>query len=443
MAKRFLPILFLSVILVKPGSGQSPAPITTLGQSGVRMLRDSLKAYDEELELLQHFLEASTVDPTFVQHTQIRSWVLNNPILRDSLFYTLLQSDSSLQSEAGADPEILATPWDDLIQVRFGTAVFKGMTLKKALDKSPDKTLYRKLAASYRYSRILELRDPTFRLETPIQAQLLMEESLLDHFNPGGLPDVAGHRQGVGELSIDRLSVRIGPTWGGEIRLGVDEINNPFWANGTVSLLATYRRARFGIVLPLGGGKHNLEFFDPFLFRARRLTGARGFLGEIDLGSFGGMMSIRRFSANDLSAATNPNSFAFVAGIVNVYYSFGVGLNSSNFVRAKVGAGLHRVTPASVIVNSSDPTDLSVGLAQFTNVISPYVKVEYLNKDDAERFKIGLQFYNLTIMLTGSMDVIPGVLSLETKYVWPVGGRIEAWEYPEFFLLSPKLRVTF
>jgi hypothetical protein len=186
-----------------------------------------------------------------------------------------------------------------------------------------------------------------------------------------------------------------------------------------------------------------VEFFDPFLFRARRLTGARGFLGEIDLGSFGGMISIRRFSANDLSTATNSNSFAFVAGIVNLYYSFGVGLNSSNFVRAKVGAGLHRVTPGSIIVNSSDPADPSVGLGQFTNVISPYVKVEYLNKSDVERFKIGLQFYNLTIMLTGSMDVIPGVLSLEAKYVWPVGGRIEAWEYPEYFLLSPKLSVRF
>ena len=299
------------------------------------MLKDSLKAYDEELELSQHFLEASTVDPTFVQHTQIKSWVLNNPVLRDSLFYTLLQADSSLQSEAGADPELLATPSNDLIQVRFGTAVFKGMTLKKALDKSPDKTLYRKLADSYRYSRAIELRDPSFRLETPIQPQLLMEESLLEYFNPGGLADVGGRSHGMAELSIDRLAVRVGPTWGGEIRLGIDEINTPFWANGTAAILATYRRARFGIVLPLSGGRHNLEFFDPFLFRARRLTGARGFLGEIDLGSFGGLLSITRFSVNDLSTALNSNSFAFVAGIVNVYYSFGVGLNSTNFVRAK------------------------------------------------------------------------------------------------------------
>jgi hypothetical protein len=168
--------LFATLALASIGFGQTPESRAHTAPSELQSLQDSINTCGEEIELMQHFLEASTVDPAFTQYTTVKSWVINNPVLRDSLFYALLQSDSSLQSETGADPEVMATPWDDLIQVRLGTAVFKGMTLKKALDKSADKTLYKKIAESYRYSKDVELRDPSFRLETPLQPELLSTE---------------------------------------------------------------------------------------------------------------------------------------------------------------------------------------------------------------------------------------------------------------------------
>lgn len=409
--------------------------------SEIKSLQDSLKAYDEEIELLQHFLEASTVDPSFVQYARVKSWILNNPVLRDSLFYTLLQADSSLQSEAGADAEILSTPSNDLLQVRFGTAIFKGMTLQRALDRSTDRSLYRKIADSYRYSKDIELRDPAFRFDTPIQPELLTYSHLLEHFNPilpAGLPEQS---RGTLELSVDRLAVRIGPTWGGEIRLGMDEINHPFWANGTIEVLATYKRNRFGIIFPFGPGRSNVMLYDPFLFRARRLTGARGFLGEFDYGPVGGSFSINRFSREDLSTATDPNRFWFIGGMVNFYYSFGVALDPSNRLRAKVGIGAHRVGESGLIQNPADPASDYVSLGQWNYFVSPYVKIEYLNGEATERYRAALQFYNLTVMLYGSMEIVPRILSLEVKYVWPLGNVLKNWEYPEFFLISPKLRI--
>jgi len=423
------------------GQSLNPGPDSTLRD--IKSLRDSIRAVDEEIELLQHFLEASTVDPTFVQYTTIKSWVINNPVLRDSLFYALLQADSSLQSEAGADAEVLATPWNDMIQVRFGTAVFKGMTLKKALDRSADPTLYKKIAESYRYSKDIELRDPSFRLETPLQPELLSPNRILENFFPLSPAGRGERASGFAELAIDRFAVRFGSKWGGEIRLGVDEINNPFWANGTIAFLAAYKRYRFGFVLPFSAGKTSVDVFPPIFFRARNVTGARGFLGDFDFGSIGGLLSVTRFSVNDVGKATNPGNFYYLSGILNLYYSFAVAMDPTDIVRAKVGFGVHRVTAAGLTPIPGDTSNTYVSLGELTNVISPYLRIEYLNKEISDRYAASVQFYNMTLMFAGSMEIVPNILSLEVKYVWPIAGDLKGWEYPDFFVISPKLRIEF
>jgi hypothetical protein len=415
----------------------------TGGQVEVKPLRDSLVRAAEEVDLLQHFLEASTVDPSLLYHSQIRAWVLNNPVLKDSLFNALLQADSSLEAEAGSDAEILATLQGDIIQVRFGTAVFKGVTLRRALARSQDASLYRRLGESHRYSRDVELRDPTFRFATPLQPELMTTQGLLHRFNPAPEEDARDPARGSVDLSIDRLVVRVGPTWGGELRLGADEINNPFWANGTIAALAVHGRYRFGIVLPLGIGGSSFELFQPLLFRARRLAGARGFLGEFDAGSAGGTVSITRFSSDDISTAPDPHSFTFVSGRANLYYSFAVSLDPDHLARAKVGVGVHRVTPAALIPVPGNPAEEYVALGGHRNIISPYVKIEYLHHRTTDVFRASLQYYDLTLMVAGAVEIVPGILGVEAKYVWPLGGTIEPWEYPEFFLISPTLHIAF
>ena len=433
----------LLLLVTKESFTQNRGALSDPPAREIEALNDSLRSVGEQLELLQHFLEASTVDPTFVQFMQVKAWIVNNPALRDSLFYALLQSDSSIQSEAGSDAEVLATPWDDLIQVRFGTAVFKGITLEKALDRSSDKSLYKQVAESYRYSKDIELRDPTFHLETPLQPELLTNAALLSNFDPIVPHGTSAHALATAELSLDRFRFRIGPQWGGEVRLGVDEINNPLWANGTMEVLGTFNRLAFGFVLPFGAGKTNVNLFPPFLFRGRRLTGARGFMTEADLGAFGGLFSVTRFSSNDSAMATDPKQFDFVSGILNLYYSFGVALDPTNLLRAKVGLGVHRITDAALIpVDGSSGTEY-VGLGNMTTIVSPYLKVEYLNRDVSDHYLASIQWYNLTVMLTGNMEIIPNLLSLEVKYVWPIAGDLKRWSYPEFFVISPTLHIAF
>ena len=432
----FLPfLLFQSSLFAQPGA-----------ERGVlKALRDSIRIYDEDLELLQHFLEASTVDQRNLQHANVRKWIISNPVLRDSLFYALLSADSSLESEAGADAVVLGTDSDDLVEVRFGTAIFKGMTLRKALNRFPDRGLYRRVADSYQYSRDIELRDPWFPLTTPLRPELLTNDDLLQEFNPGNPQGEEGPFAGYANLSLYDISARVGPRWGGELRLGVDEINNPFWINGSVALLASYNRVHFGLVLPVSLGRSNMDLFPPLLLRGRKFSGGRGVLVDFDLGPVGGLLSITRFARGDISSVTNPSDFNYIAGILQLYYSFGLSLDRHNFVRTKVGAGFHRITHAS-LVSANLPQGIAedyVAIGENTNLAGPYIRIDYLNRTSGDNFRVGAQFYNVTLLFTGSLQIVSDVLALEAKYVWPLGGPLKVWETPGFFVISPKIHVTF
>ena len=428
-------LLFQSSLFAQPGTERG----------ALKALKDSIRIYDEDLELLQHFLEASTVDQRNLQYANVRKWIISNPALRDSLFYALLSADSSLESEAGADAVVLATDSDDLIEVRFGTAVFKGMTLKKALNRFPESGLYRRVANSYQYSRDIELRDPQFVLTTPLRPELLTYEDLLQEFNPGNPQGEKRTIAGYANLSLYDISARVGPRWGAEIRLGVDEINNPFWINGTVALLASYNRVHFGLVLPVSFGRNNTDLFPPLLLRGRKFSGGRGVLADFDLGPVGGLLSITRFARGDIGSVTNPSDFDYIAGIIQLYYSFGLSLDSHNFVRTKVGAGIHRITHASLV--SANPAlgiaEDYVAIGENTNLAGPYIRIDYVNRTGGENFRVGAQFYNVTLLFTGSLQIVSDVLAVEAKYVWPLGGPLKVWETPGFFVVSPKIHVTF
>jgi hypothetical protein len=441
--------LALLILLTLPNSmgqvfGQEPI---ASNRSMIQALKDSIKYYNDELTLLQHFLEASTVDTRILQHTNIKAWRLNNPALRDSLFYALMDVDSSLQSEAGTDAEILATESNDLIEVRFGTAVFKGLTLKDALEKSSDKLLTRKVTDSYRYSKDIELRNPSFRLPTVFETELIPPEKLQRDFAAITLVSNPHPVTTRFDLSLFGLLVKSGPTWGGEVRIGNDEIGFPFWSSGKMAFMAVYdNTVKFGFELPFQPGRSTSELFPPFIIRGRLLNGTRGIVGECDFGAVGGSVSITRFTDSDADALTDRGDFFYLTGIVNAYYSFGVALDPSNLVRVKVGGGIHRINEASLQrtpVDGGTRYEDQIVRGPQTLFASPFVRFEYVNKEITEHFKASLQFYDLTLLIGGTVEVLPNVLYVDAKYAWPIGPDLKKWQNPDFFIISPRIRVSF
>jgi hypothetical protein len=438
-----LPTLLLCAIT--RGIAQEPGDGNVNAGPTVRALQDSISEIDEELNILQHFLEASTADPGRLTHTNLRQWTLNNPTLRDSLFYALVAADSSVQSEAGAEAEVLATMSGDLVEVRFGNAVSKGMALKTALAKSGTKNLYEKVAGSYRYSKDVELRDPSFELATNYDPELLAYDDMLNEFSlmgpRGGTPSF-----GKVDASLYGLCACIGPTWGVEVQIGNDEIGFPFWSSGKTTYLATYKEIKLGFEMPFQGGLNTLELFPPFMIRSRKLNGTRGIAGEFDFGPVGGKFSFTRLTESDTDALTDPDQFYYITGIVQGYFSFGVALTPQNIVRAKIGGGMHRVNEASLAtVPTSTPgvSTQQIVAGPYEDIISPYIRFEYANTDFAEHFRISVQYYDLTLLTAGTLDIVPGILTLELKYLWPLASPIPEWQNPEFLMISPHLIISF
>ena len=411
----------------------------------IKALRDSIKREGEEISLLQHLLEAATVERRLLEHSSVRAWVIGNPVVRDSLFYALMQADSSVESEAGTEAEVLATPTGDLIQVRFGSAVFKGATLKDALDKSSDTDLYRKVVESYRYSKDIELRDESSKLPTPLRPELVRSGGIPEAFSPMSLrsnPHAVNNRINI---SLCNIAFRSGPDWGGEVRLGTDEICFPFWSSGQTSFLATYKNVKFGIALPFIWGRKSFDVFPPFDFRGRTLNGTRGVVGDFDFGSIGGYLSATRLTQDDQSNLTDPNNFYYVTAIVQLYYSFAVNLDLTNLIRVKVGAGFQRVNHASIVRTplTSGGTNFqeSVDNMGVTNLGSPILKFEYINRNVTDKFTASLMFYDMTLLITGSMELVPGILSLEAKYAVTIRPNPDPWESTDLFVFTPRLTI--
>ncbi len=405
----------------------------------LQVLKDSLFDLHQEIQLLQHFLEASTVDARSLRNTNLRSWRLDNPVLRDSLFSVLVRADSSVQAEAGAEAILLATLEDDLVEVRFGNVVFKGVTLDDAIAGSGDRNLYRKVADSYRYSRDIELRDPDVRLPSPYHPEFMEVGTIPVEFSPRPMQGWTDRRVAA-ELSLTGLAVQVGQHWGGEVHLGFDEANLPFWTSGTAQILATYDRTNFGIVVPVFGGRYGSKLIPPFAVRPRLLNGAPGVAASADFGAVGASLAFLNMTGDYLTSLTDTARFSYLSGFLILYSSFGIELDRHSYARAKLGAGMRRIMQAEDVPGIPPASDNLHALGQQT-AFSPYITLEYLRNTDAGFIRAGVQFFDLTVSFFGSLEIIPGVLSIEASYLWPVAPVLREWENPDFLLISPKLRI--
>lgn len=406
-------------------------------------LRDSIQLLNEDLRLLQTLLEASTLDPRTYYHSRVKAWIINNQSVRDSLFDALMAADSSIQSEAGAEAEVLASESDDIIQVRFGTTVFKGIHLKEAIDKSTDQYLYKKIIRSSSYSKDIELRDTTYRLSTPFEPELLASNRILEEFTPlthRTNPEVTRF---LLTLSMYGAGTRIGPDWGGEVRLGNDEIGFPFWSSGNLAVLAIYRHIKFGIQLPLTLGKNPGNIYPSVELPRRLLNGTRGLVTEFDFGHLGGEFTASTMSKRDISMLVNPNRYFYVSTIVLGFYSMGFMLGPSDMARMKIGLSYHEIRQGRVLLPAAPGGEKDVTDEQRFDYFSPYLKFEYASEGPDEQFGGSLQYNHYTLLGTAWLQIIPKILRVEVKYARPVNADINEWQNSDFIVVSPQIRIAF
>jgi hypothetical protein len=74
-----------------------------------------------------------------------------------------------------------------------------------------------------------------------------------------------------------------------------------------------------------------------------------------------------------------------------------------------------------------------------STVASPILKFEYINRNVTDRFTASLTYYNFSLLLTGSMELVPGILSLEAKYAIQIVTNNDPWVSPDVFVITPRL----
>ncbi len=261
--------------------------------------------------------------------------------------------------------------------------------------------------------------------------------------NSGRCRDVYWWTPGRYEVSIYQMIART-DEWGGEFRIGDDELGYPFWTAGTFKVGLNHQILKVYFQCPVGMGQNNNA-----IIKSRLLEGGMGGGISFDVDNFGGRISFSDLTKKTGSFLEDENGDSihyYIPFAAQGYYTFTIPINYfelSGAVRIKAGAGYHQVLPVRVIPNDSYNrlelvNDYATGIKR-QDKISPYVRFDYVLKNNSgETF---VQFYNLSLLI-GAAYNFTDWFGVEAKLAtWSLFRANDKWEQPNFFIISPRIRL--
>jgi hypothetical protein len=409
---------------------------------------DSLRVLRMQVDQLYNVLDK--VDRKDFDFTHMRAWWISDAVLEDTLrwVYTRMTQDSTLfggEIEGKAPFYVLATPppYNDIVALYSGNNILKGRQLRSLLSAKPDGELYDRVVASWKFGQEIELIDKDFTIQNSYTLrQQSRSDSIYTLFN-GYLVDGISHDSAtvVSLRLVDRANIIFGNTWGAEVRIGDDDFGYPFWSSGNLAFLIIYKRAKIGVHVPFAGGRTPGKGLQDF-WTPRRMDGTYGLTGEFDFVNFGGsfIFGLRRTDID--GTFVNPDSIVTIRNMAQAWYSNIISDNANGHVlRYKIGAGFHQLGHDGYF-RGGGATVLSLETTiPPSSYISPYIKLEYVNQQSAERFGASVQYYNKWILGGAWLEVIPNHVRLEVKVGAPVFHTHEYWEPTHFLTLN--IPITF
>lgn len=409
---------------------------------------DSLRVLRMEIDQLYNVLDK--VDRKDFDFTHMRAWWIGFPDLEDTLrwVYTRMTQDSTLfggEIEGKAPFYVLATPPpnNDIVALYSGKNILKGRQLRSLLNAKPERELYDRLVASWKFGQEIELIDNDFSIKNNFTLrQRSRGDTIYTLFNRYMIDGVNHDSVTIVSLRlIDKANIIAGNRWGAEVRIGDDDMGYPFWSSGNLAFLVIYKRAKVGVHIPFAGGltpgKGLQNFWTP-----RRLDGTYGLTGEFDFVNFGGsfIFGLRRTDVDGTYA--NPDSITTIRNMVQAWYSNVISDKADgHMLRYKIGAGVHQIGHDGLYpYHASPPTSVETTVPP-TTFVSPYIKLDYVNQQSAERFGASLQYYNKWILGDAWLELIPNRMRLEVRAGAPVFRLHEYWEPTHFITLN--IPITF
>jgi len=136
------------------------------------------------------------------------------------------------------------------------------------------------------------------------------------------------------------------------------------------------------------------------------------------------------------ASLTDRQNFYYIPTAVQLYYPIMFKTNNSgqaNVLQIRLGYQYHRVNAGRVVGTTVDT------IWKVRDVKSPYVQIDYFNAVAANRYGISLQFYNMRIVGSAWLEIIPDKFWIEGLYAGSLGER-EPWESPAILMFSPRFR---
>jgi hypothetical protein len=223
--------------------------------------------------------------------------------------------------------------------------------------------------------------------------------------------------------------------------IGRDEIGYHFWSSGDFSVRAIVYGLKLGVLLPFPYGYKSYQTSDPLAIKPSLMIGSTGFSGEYEY-SFGESKAGARMSVGDLYLGTilkkvpvGLSAYSLHA-TGQLYFGHHVLWGSDSFT-FNGGLGYHQVTK-----NLADSAQGKVDVTEVNEFTSPLLRIDYARLGD-RLYGGSIQYYSSILYLSGWVEIIRNFLFVDVKYYTPVGRGPEPWEQKYFFMISPRIQITY
>ena len=261
------------------------------------------------------------------------------------------------------------------------------------------------------------------------------------------------------DLSFFKSFITFTKNWNIVAYLGERRLGYPLWSSGSMDILVGYKtQAHLGVTLPIGlGHGYELNLIGPVAAKARQLNGVYGLAGDFELTqffpfAFGGSFVTGKIS-KPYASLTDRQNFYYIPTAVQLYYPIMFKSNNSgqaNVLQIRLGYQYHRVNAGHVVGTEDVGTYIAgqfvsqkdVGTIVSEKVSdenSPYVQIDYFNTAAANRYGISLQFYNMRIVGSAWLEIIPNTFWIEGLYAGSLR-ELRPWESPAILMFSPRFR---
>ncbi|MEP7235196.1 MAG: hypothetical protein ABI778_07860 [Ignavibacteriota bacterium] len=420
---------------------------------------DSLKNAQEEGRALRSIFAAiESIDTA--RQSELIQWIITDRSVRSRVLSALRKSGKNISASSNEELVVTQKP-----PTRIEGELNNQMDLLKVVIASVGvygTPQIKRILGEDLYNKINSRSDYEYTMISPEQTQQRIQYANIDASIFGG-------------------SIIFKSGFGVGMILGNDYIGYPFWMPGNVGVMGIIHKemtdVRIGLNFPLGdAGLTPFSLSGGLKIKERKLEGTQGFHAQIEQVldvlshdknsgklSFGGefyqafVPSLTTLSARAsdtsirnryrtsfpsvLNGETKDSLFYLsLSGHGWLSYAFGGTLRGAY---VQLGGGTHRVKAITLGPKSGVPAaNLDIVEAKTFGPFDPYIKVGYNHIGDGG-YDWGMSFqYCNELLADGYVRIFPW-LNLEVKYAAVIFRDPQKWEWTDFFIVTPVLKLNF